>query len=208
MNEIDDVIYKLFSDSAKELHRLCNKEIDKFGGISNMDYDDFYSRVGMDIYLAKNSFDSSKGKTFKDYIYGVIKLSVWKEMRYRNRSKRQLIIEIEEKDVCGGVNKHKEYIKNVSIDTPIGDDENSMLGDMLADKNSVEKEIFEKKEVGYSKEMCQYLKRLSPLQRDVLHLISIGYTPNDIIGELRINKKLYDDCYNAIHSYRNISVLM
>ena len=96
----------------------------------------------------------------------------------------------------------------ISIDTPIGDDENSTLGDILADKNTVEKEIFEEKEIGYSKEMCQYLERLSILQREVLHLISIGYTPDNVIEELHINKKQYDDCYNAIHSYRNISILM
>ena len=152
--------------------------------------------------------DSSTGKSFKDYIYGVVKLSVWKEMRHRNRGKRQLVIEIEEKDASGEVKKYKEYVKNISIEIPIGDDENSTLSDILADNNTVEKQIFEKKETGYSKEMNQYLKRLSVLQKEVLHLISIGFTPNEIIGELHINKKQYDDCYNAIHSYRNISILL
>ena len=206
--QIEEVINELFSNEAKVLHRLCDKEIKKFGGISDMDYDDFYSRVGWDIAIAKNNYDSSIGKSFKDYIYGVIKLSVWKEMRHRNRGKRQLVIEIEEKDASGEIKKYKEYVKNISIETPIGDDENSTLSDTLADNNTVEKQIFEKKETGYSKEMCQYLKRLSVLQKEVLHLISIGFTPNEIIGELHINKKQYDDCYNAIHSYRNISILL
>ena len=51
----------------------------KFGGIYEMDYHDFYSQVGWDISKAKKRYDSSKGKSFKDYIHGVIKLSVCKE---------------------------------------------------------------------------------------------------------------------------------
>ena len=56
--------------------------------------------------------------------------------------------------------------------------------------------------------MKRYLSRLSMLQREVLRLISIGFEPSEIISELHINKKLYNDCYNAIHSYKNTSILM
>ena len=52
-----------------------------------------------------------------------------------------------------------------------------------------------------------YLGRLSDLQKEVLRLISIGFMPNEILEELHINSKMYEDCYNAIHSYRNISLL-
>ena len=56
--------------------------------------------------------------------------------------------------------------------------------------------------------MQKYLRRLSVLQREVLKLISIGFEPNEILTELHINRKQYEDCYNAIHSYRNVSILM
>ena len=108
MNQIEKVINELFSNDAKELQKICNKEIMKFGGISDMDLDDFYSRVGWDISIAKDKFDPSKGKTFKDYVHGVIKLSVWKEMKHRNREKRQITIEVEEKDLSGKIKKNKE----------------------------------------------------------------------------------------------------
>lgn len=208
MNQIDAVINNLYKNNAKELQRICNKEMIKFGGISNMDYDDFYSRVGYDISLAKDNFDSTKGKSFKDYIYGVIKLSIWKEMRHRNREKRQISIEVEDKDVNGEIKKHKEYVSNISIDTPIGDKENYTISDMLFDEYTVENEIFDENEESYSNKMNQYLNRLSILQKEVLKLISIGFVPSEIINELHINKKQYDDCYAAIHSYRNISILM
>ena len=70
------------------------------------------------------------------------------------------------------------------------------------------KELFEKNEEAYSNKMQNYLDRLSTLQQEVLRLISIGFSPCEIIEELHINKKMYNDCYNAIHSYRNTVVLM
>ena len=68
--------------------------------------------------------------------------------------------------------------------------------------------FFEENEDTYSAEMQKYLSRLSVLQREVLRLISIGFDPNEILTELHINKKQYEDCYNAIHAYRNTSILM
>lgn len=208
MNQIDEVINELFANNAKKLQKICNKEMMKFGGISNMDYDDFYSRVGWDISIARKRFDPTKGKTFKEYIYGIVKFSVRKEIKHRNREKRQIVVEVEEKDCTGEMKKHKEYVKNLSIDSPIGEEENSTVGDMVADKDTIESLFFGENRGTYSKEMNEYLSKLSVLQQNVLYLISIGFTSNEIIEELHINKKLYEDCYNAIHSYRNISILM
>ena len=96
----------------------------------------------------------------------------------------------------------------ISIDSPVGEDENMTLSDIIADKDTIEKIFFEENEDTYSVEMQRYLSRLSILQREVLRLISIGFNPNEILTELHINKKQYEDCYNAIHAYRNIEILM
>ena len=103
--------------------------------------------------------------------------------------------------------KRKADRMSISIDTPIGDDENSTIGDMIADDITVEKEVFEKNEEGYSKRMLIYLSRLSSLQKEILRLNIAGYLPGEIREELHINEKEYADCYAAIHSYRNVSVL-
>ena len=95
MNQIDETIEWLYANDAKEMKQICNKEMNKFGGIYEMDYHDFYSQVGWDISKARESFDPNKGKSFKDYIYGVIKFSVCKEMNHRNREKRQLVLKKE-----------------------------------------------------------------------------------------------------------------
>ena len=43
MNEVEETIEWLFANEGKEMRKICNKYMVKFGGISEMDYDDFYS---------------------------------------------------------------------------------------------------------------------------------------------------------------------
>ena len=93
-----------------------------------------------------------------------------------------------------------------AIGKTIGSEKSAVIKDMEyisaeAAWDIFKSEFFGENEETFSPEMMKYLSRLSPLQREVLHLISIGYTPNEILGELHFNKKLYDDCYNAIHAY-------
>ena len=96
---------------------------------------------------------------------------------------------------------------SISIDTPIGDDENSTIGDIIADILTVEKIFFEENEESYSKRMLLYLSRLSDIQKEMLRLNIAGYLPGEIREELHMSEKEYNDCFAAIHSYRNVSVL-
>ena len=207
MNEVEETIEWLFKDEAKEMKKICNKYMVKFGGIYEMDYDDFYSQVGWDVSIASKNYHPTEDKSFKEFIYGVIKLSVCKQMTHRNRGKRQLIIEKEIIDEFGNKTTIKEYIPTVSLDAPVGEEGGMTVGEMLAHKSTTETDFFEEREDTYSDKMNRYLNKLSSLQREVLRLISIGFMPSEILEQLHINKKMYEDCYQAIHSYRNISLL-
>ena len=208
MNEVEETIEWLFANEAKEMRKICNKYMVKFGGISEMDHDDFYSQVGWDVSIASKNYQPTDDKSFKEFIYGVIKLSVCKQMTHRNRGKRQLIIEKEIIDETGNKTIIKEYIPTVSLDAPVGEEDGMTVGEMLAHKSTTETDFFNEREDTYSDKMNSYLNKLSSLQREVLRLISIGFMPSEILEELHINQKRYEDCYQAIHSYRNISVLI
>ncbi len=95
----------------------------------------------------------------------------------------------------------------VSIDTPVGDDENCKISDIIADKFDLEDVIFEEKEDMYSPKMLLYLNRLSVIQQEILRLTIAGYLPGEIREELHMTEKEYYDNYATIHSYRNVSVL-
>ena len=90
------------------------------------------------------------------------------EMTGRTRGKRCIKVEAKEKDANGNVVTKKEILHDVSIDAPAKEDESLTIGDMIAHQTTVEKEVFEETESGYSEKMCKYLSRLSDLQREVL----------------------------------------
>lgn len=180
-------INKYFQNDAKELHLLVDRVLRKLK-FHDIDVEEFYSLAHEIFY--KSLKDYNESQSFDGFMYSCLYKKFCTEMTRKGRKKRK-----GDKDA-------------ISIDAPIGDDDNRTIKDILVDKNTIEKEVFEKNKEGYSKEMIQYLARLSILQQEVLRLISIGFEPSEILAELHINKKQYDDCYAAIHSYRNIEILM
>lgn len=184
---MEQILITYYADNAKKLHKTVDKILLKFGGLSGKDMDDFYSLANEVFVDAMRRYDGSQ--QFDGFLYSCLSNKIKTEITRRNREKR------------------KADRMSVSIDAPIGDSENSTIGDMLAGGFEVEKELFEKNEEGYSERMLLYLNRLSNLQKEVLRLNIAGYQPNEIREELHINEKQYVDCYAAIHSYRNVSVL-
>ena len=181
-----DLVDLYFKNDGKVLYGLIDKVLFKLK--FDVEKSDFYS-LGSEIFLdALCRYDETQD--FNGFLYSCLINKFKTEMTRRNRQKRQ------------GDNN------SISIDTPIGDEDgNFTIGDRIASKFTIEKEFFEEREECYSKEMCRYLGRLSELQKEVLRLISIGFMPSEILEELHINQKMYEDCYQAIHSYRNISLL-
>ena len=182
-----DLVDLYFKNDGKVLYSLIDKVLFKLK--FDVEKSDFYS-LGSEIFLdALCRYDETQD--FNGFLYSCLINKFKTEMTRRNRQKRQ----------CDN--------NSISIDTPIGDEDgNFTIGDTIASKYTIEKEFFEEREESYSKEMCRYLGRLSNLQKEVLRLISIGFMPGEILEELHINQKMYEDCYQAIHSYRNISVLI
>ena len=183
---MEKIILSYYEDNAKKMRTMIDKIL--FRLKFNVDNEDFYS-LGNEVFLdVLNRYDGKQD--FDGFLYSCLVRRFKTEMTRRNRYKRQA-------DRMA-----------ISIDSPVGEDENMTLSDIIADKDTIEKIFFEENEDTYSAEMKRYLSRLSILQREVLRLISIGFNPNEILTELHINKKQYDDCYNAIHAYRNIEILM
>ena len=183
---MEKIILSYYENNAKKMRTMIDKIL--FRLKFNVDNEDFYS-LGNEVFLdVLNRYDGKQD--FDGFLYSCLVRRFKTEMTRRNRYKRQA-------DRMA-----------ISIDSPVGEDENMTLSDIIADKDTIEKIFFEENEDTYSAEMQRYLSRLSILQREVLRLISIGFNPNEILKELHINKKQYEDCYQAIHSYRNISVLI
>ena len=182
---MEAIINAYYANNARKLRKMVDKILFKLK--FDVDNEDFYSLANEIFVDVLSRYD--KTKDFDGFLYSCLINKFKTEMTRRNRQKRQ-------------ADK-----MSISLESPIGDDENSTIEDVIADKETVESQFFEENKEAYSKKMTLYINRLSTLQKEVLRLISIGFTPNEILCELHINKKQYEDCYNAIHSYRNISLL-
>lgn len=184
---MEQILTSYYADNARKLHGIVDRILLKFGGIPDKDMDDFYSLANEVFVEVMKRYDSSQ--SFEAFLYSCLSKRIKTEMTRRNREKR------------------KADRISVSMDTPVDDEEEITLGDIIADDFSVEREVLENSEESYSRRMLLYLSRLSKLQREVLKLHSVGYLPNEIREELHISAKQYTECCEAIHSYRNVSVL-
>lgn len=182
------IIDEYYKDNAKKLRTVCDKILHKLR-FHDVDNEDFYSLANEIFTRVIETYDNSQD--FDGFLYRCLENKFKTEMTKRNRQKRQA-------DKTA-----------ISLEEKIGNDEDSLtFSDIVADKNTIENEFFEKREDVYSDKMTKYLGKLSNLQKEVLRLISIGFMPSEILEELHINQKIYEDCYKAIHSYRNTAVLM
>ena len=186
------------------IYRMVDKILFKMHFV-DVDKSDFYSLSNEVFMYAIRDYDRSK--SFDGFLYSCLYKKFCTEMTQRLRDKRCTKIKVEEEDENGNIIETTIIIPDERLDAPIGDDENSTVGDMIANKSSIERDLFEESKEGYSKRMINYLNRLSSLQKEVLRLNIAGYLPGEIREKLHISEKQYADCYAAIHSYRNVSVL-
>lgn len=184
---MEEQLRTYYADNAKRLHAMVDKILLRFGGLSEKDRDDFYSLANEVFVDVMRRYDHTQ--SFETFLYSCLLNRMRTEMSRRNCIKRKI-------DRMA-----------VSIDMPIGDEEDATLADLIPDHFSVEMEVLEREGVNYSTRMLSYLSRLSGLQREVLRLQSAGYLPSEIKGGLKISEKQYTDCCAAIHSYRNVLVL-
>lgn len=181
------ILHTYYADNAQKLHGLVDRILLKYGGLSDKDKDDFYSLANEVFTDVIKRYDDKQ--SFDVFLYSCLCNQIKSEITKRNRNKRKA------DRMC------------ISMDTPVYDDEDCTLADMIADDFDLDKEIFGEREEAYSKEMALYLSRLSKTQREILKLMAEGYSPQEIQKELHISEKEYADGNAAIHSYRNVSVL-
>lgn len=185
---MEQILIAYYADNASKLHKLVKKILLKFGGLSDKDLDDFYSLANEVFVDVMRRYDGLQ--PFDVFLYSCLSNKIKTEMTRRNREKR------------------KADIMSVSIDTPIGDDENSTIGDLIVDNFTIEKEVFEKNKKGeWRKEVYEYLSSLSPLQRKIAFLLSDNNTPDEICKELHITIKHFENSMKRILADERIKPL-
>ena len=176
-----------YANNAKRLHRMVDRILFKFGGISEKDTDDFYSLANEIFADVIRRYDESQ--PFDGFLYSCLSNRIMSEITKRNREKR------------------RADRMSISLDMPIGDEDSLTIGDILADNFDMEKEIFgEINTLTFKLE--KYLAMLSKKQRIVLELLSYCYKAAEIQKILHMSQKEYADMIECIHSYEKIKILL
>ena len=184
---MEAIINAYYVNNASKLHKMVDKILFKLKFV-DVDREDFYSlanEIFVDVikrYNGKQDFDG--------FLYSCLTNKFKTEMTRRNRQKRQadkMALSLEEK------------VGN--------DDKNVTIGELIADKNTVESEIFKEKKEEWRREVKEYLEKLSPLQRKIAFLMSDNNTPDEICEELHITMKHFENSLKRILSDERTKIL-
>lgn len=199
------ILNAYYADNARKLHALVNQIFHKkYGGITERDMDEFYSvanEVFADI-VTNNRYDSSKGD-FDGFLYGALSLAIVDEFKKQNRDKRANKIEV--LDEYG--RRTRISVSDISIDTPIGEDENFTLKDVLPSDFNMERALAGNR-LGFQDEKVErYLSNLPVIQRRIVEMKMEERLVPEIKEKLGLSDKQYKRHCQELKSFANISLL-
>lgn len=189
---MEQILNEYYADNAKKLRGKVDKILKNFGGLSDKDYDDFYSLANEVFVDVMRRYDGIQ--VFDGFLFSCLSNKIKTEITRRNREKRQ------------------SDRNSISWETPMNEESDTTIGDIITDTKraehfDIDKTFFEDDGEKYSEKMLLYITKLSKLQKEVVKLIVSGYTKEEIKQKLHINNKDYKDCIESMSSYKNISIL-
>lgn len=180
---MEQILTEYYSDNARKLHRLVDRMLLKFGGISEKDRDDFYSLANevfvdtMRKYNGEQPFDSF----FAACLSNRMKTEMTRRNRYKRRADRMA----------------------VPIDMPLGDGDNQILADRLVSDTDIEEEVLG----GKDERIERYLTSLSGVQRKIVELKMYQADTALIKKKLNLSDKQYEAHMRQVKQYEHIRLL-
>lgn len=196
LNEYQQKLANYYSENNMQRLKYISYQIfSKFGGISNKDYDDFYSIANMVLWNDVQNFDESKGISFENILKFHLRNKFKTAMTKRNRKKR------------GGTND-RYGSQEVSLDAPVSsqDGNDTNLLEIISNdmKSDMEDQVTGLK---YSDRVGKFLDNLSRRNRKIAMYIMVGYDPKDIKRMLNISEREYNQAILEFRLYENICIL-
>lgn len=198
MDDIQKQLEKYYANNAKNLRRLVDNIlyedfgnlINNTGGIYQKDLDDFYSIANEVCAMIVTTYDFSQEITFTTYLKKSLIYAFIDEIKRRKRDKR-----IGDRF-------------SISINTPLGDDENYKIADTLMSDFDIEQEALEQISILSDKRLKKYLNKLSEKQRKIVRMLSQGFKSSEIKEILHITNKEYINHMKEIRAYENIILIL
>lgn len=180
------ILEEYYGQNAGKLRHIVDGILKRFGGIAQMDLDDFYSlanEVFADVltrYDGKQSFDG--------FLYSCLQNKICSEVTRRNRKKRGL------------------GVREISLDAACCGDGNGPE-DLLVSDFDVEREVQQRLDLCMDRRLADYMERLSRLQRRILALRMEEYSAREIMQRLGITGKEYEANMAQMRSFEYTAAL-
>lgn len=185
---LQPILDTYYADNAKKLHKVVDKILSKFGGLSNKDMDDFYSIANEVFADIMRKYDESQ--SFDGFLYSCLSNKIKTEITKRNCEKR------------------KADRMAISFNAANDSGEGCCLLDFISSDFDTFEEVAKRQKGGeYRDKVQQYISKLSNLQVSILNLLIDGYKPNEIQLILEISSKEYAEDLKNIRSYENVKFL-
>lgn len=183
----DKILDGYYKDNAQKLRAIVDKLLRDFGGISQKDYDDFYSLANAVFAGALKQYDAARD--FDGFLYSCLSNRIKTEITRRNRIKRQA-------DMTA-----------ISIDTPIGGESGATIGDTLQSEFDITKEIDRETGLFRDDKVVRYLDRIPVRTRQILEMKMESISASDIKKILKLSDKDYERSYRQARFFDYTSIL-
>lgn len=196
--DIAKVTEQYYANNAEKLHKMVDKILKRYGGLSQKDIDDFYSLANEVFWIAVNDFNGHGD--FNGFLYSRLARKIMSMITKGNRKKRADI----EMVINDNGKKEIRYHQPLSLDAPIDSEKGDnvlTLGDVTESDFDLEIATSENIGLRFSEDVNVYLKLLPIKTRKVALLISEGYAPCDIIEKIHITQKEYQIHASIMRTY-------
>ena len=183
----DKILDGYYKDNAQKLRAIVDKLLRDFGGISQKDYDDFYSLANAVFAGALKQYDAARD--FDGFLYSCLSNRIKTEITRRNRIKR------------------RADMTAISIDTPIGGESGATIGDTLQSEFDITKEIDRETGLFRDDKVVRYLDRIPVRTRQILEMKMESIPASDIKKILKLSDKDYERSYRQARFFDYTSIL-
>ena len=183
----DKILDGYYKDNAQKLRAIVDKLLRDFGGISQKDYDDFYSLANAVFAGALKQYDAARD--FDGFLYSCLSNRIKTEITRRNRIKR------------------RADMTAISIDTPIGGESGATIGDTLQSEVDITKEIDRETGLFRDDKVVRYLDRIPVRTRQILEMKMESISASDIKKILKLSDKDYERSYRQARFFDYTSIL-
>ena len=204
MLQKQQLIKEYCDNDMYKLNKLCRFLIKK-KNVPQMYEDDLYSIARLTFVEAIETFDCAKNCKFQTYLIGNIWKAFYDWTRDNTRWKRCNLQTDGNGKLMRDENNRPVIIPDVSLDAVM--EEDVSWCERIPSDFDIEKEVGKKDGFSAGDKIETYLKRLSKRQREMVLLLSQGYTSEEIREALHLSTKEYGENLLGIRAYENVKIL-